>query len=63
MDNQASNAPINERRPRRKFPVGGLIILIVGILWLLNNLGFSWAGNIWVPLIVIVVGLTIIIRR
>ncbi len=63
MDNDQSNAPMNERRNRRKWPMGGLIILIIGIVWLLNNLGLTWAGNIWVPLIVIVVGLTIIIRR
>lgn len=50
-------------RGKRKLPLGGVILIIVGALWLLNNMGFSWASSIWVPVIVIVIGLYIVTKR
>lgn len=50
-------------RPRRGKHFGGVILVIVGVAWLLQNLGFSWAKGIWFPLIIIALGLYIMAKR
>ena len=64
MENNQPNQPeIVIQKKKKGFPLGGLIVLVVGIIWLLNGLGVSWATGVLVPAVVIVIGLALIIRR
>lgn len=56
---QPSPAPVK----RQKLPLGGVILIIVGVFWLLNNIGLNWADKVWVPAVVIVAGLYVITKR
>lgn len=50
---------------RRPEPVGAIVLIVVGMLFLFSTLGvlrFDWIGHGW-PLIVIAVGLWMLIRR
>lgn len=60
MPSQQSPAPIT--RPKRP-PVGGVILLVVGVVWLLQNLGFAWAKGIWLPLLLIVFGAYLVAKK
>jgi len=62
MENDQAQQPVTPAK-RGKLPLGGVILLIIGALWLLNNLGFSWADNIWIPVVIIVIGLYTITKK
>lgn len=52
---------------RSRFPIAALILIVLGILFLLSNLG--WLPRLgplfaqWWPLILIVVGVSLLVRR
>lgn len=48
----------------RNIPTGALVLIIIGVLFLLQNIGFfhfQWVGKLW-PLILIALGLRVILR-
>jgi hypothetical protein len=52
-------------RPRRREPVGAIILVGLGVLFLLNTLNifsFDWIGRLW-PLLIIGFGAVLFIRR
>ena len=51
--------------PRSTVPTGAIVLIIIGAAFLLDNLGimhFHWIGRMW-PLILIVIGVNMFIRR
>jgi hypothetical protein len=51
--------------PRRREPIGAVVLIALGLLFLLNTLGFfrfNWVGHFW-PLLVIGLGAWLLIRR
>jgi len=45
------------------FPTFAIILLVIGIVWFLNDTGY-WAFNIpWVPLVLIVVAIGMVFNR
>jgi hypothetical protein len=40
-----------------------IIMIITGIFWLLGNLGYQWVENIWLPVIIIIIGIYLIYRN
>ena len=48
---------------RAKFPVLGVIILLVGIFWLFDDIGLLQTNVPWIPIIVIVIGAGLIMNR
>ncbi len=64
MDEKKEEKQLSDKpEKRKKFPLGGVIILVVGIVWLLKGLGLNWADDTLVPSIVIVVGLALIFKK
>ncbi|MFH1171157.1 MAG: DUF5668 domain-containing protein [bacterium] len=61
MDTQPEQTP----QRRKRTPLGGIILLLIGILWLLQNLGLlgDWIRSAWLPIILIIVGVAIIAKR
>ena len=53
----------HQRRHKSIFPVGGFIVLIIGIVWMLNELHVFTVDLPWVPLVIIVIGLGIILNH
>lgn len=47
----------------KRFPTFAWILLVVGILWLLNELGTISIDIPWIPIIVIVIALGMIINK
>lgn len=47
---------------KRGFPLGGTVILLIGVLLMLDRLGVEWADNIWFPAFLIVLGIAFIFR-
>ncbi|MBN1386278.1 hypothetical protein JW968_04885 [Candidatus Woesearchaeota archaeon] len=43
--------------PARRFPTFAVIVLVIGIIWLLNDLGFFVVKVPWIPIILIVVAI------
>ncbi len=51
--------------PRRREPIGAIVLIALGLLFLLNTLGFfrfDWVGHFW-PLFIIALGAWLLIRR
>jgi hypothetical protein len=51
--------------PRRREPVGALVLIGLGVLFLLNTLDvfhFSWVKHFW-PLLIIALGVALFYRR
>jgi hypothetical protein len=48
---------------KRKFPTLAIILLVIGFVWFLNDLGFLAVNLPWIPLVLIVVALGIIINK
>jgi hypothetical protein len=46
-----------------RFPVAGVILLIIGIVWFLNELHIFTIDIPWIPLILIVVAIGILANR
>jgi apolipoprotein N-acyltransferase len=53
----------HSRKHRNIFPVGGFIVLVIGIVWMLNELNVFSINLPWVPLVIIVIGLGIILNH
>lgn len=51
------------RRKNRVFPLAGVILLIIGIVWLLNELNIFMISIPWVPLVLIVIAISIIVNH
>lgn len=54
-----------EPQPASRIPTGALILIGLGVLFLLQNvgvLGFNWVGRFW-PIILIIIGVSLFIRR
>ncbi|HTZ42191.1 MAG TPA: hypothetical protein VMC07_03225 [Candidatus Omnitrophota bacterium] len=54
-----------ERHLHRKgiFPVAGIILLIIGIVWFLNDINIFSINLPWVPLVLIVIAIGLIVNR
>ena len=48
---------------KNRFPTFATILLIVGIMWLLNDLGIVYIKIPWIPLILIIVAIGMIYNR
>jgi membrane-bound ClpP family serine protease len=48
---------------RAKFPVLGVLLLILGMVWLFNELGYPKINLPWIPVIVIVIAVAMIFNR
>ena len=56
----------SERYARHRehvFPLAGVILLVIGIVWFLNELNVFSINVPWVPLVVIVIGISLIVHR
>jgi len=54
-----------EPAPRESIPVGAVVLIALGVIFLLNSMGwlaFHWVGRLW-PLILIGLGVWLLIRR
>jgi TM2 domain-containing membrane protein YozV len=57
--------PIPENLARRPEPIGAIVLIVVGMLFLFSTLGFlrfDWISHGW-PILVIVVGVWLLVRR
>lgn len=55
----------SEKLSAKNIPTGAIILIAIGVLFLLDNIGmfrFDWVGKLW-PLILIALGLRIILRH
>lgn len=52
-----------KRKPRFRFPLGAILLIIFGVTWLLANFGFAWVWKIWVPGVVIAVGVYLLLAK
>lgn len=56
----------NEGKLAKKpiFPTGGIFLIVLGVIFLLNNYGFSYIdiGKLW-PVILIIVGLGVVLNN
>jgi hypothetical protein len=50
-------------RKKRKFPTMAVILLIVGLVWFLNDLKVISIDIPWIPAILVIVAIGIIINR
>lgn len=48
---------------KAKFPVLALILLIFGLVWLLNELGYLNIDVPWIPLVIVIIALGMIVNR
>ena len=48
---------------KNKFPVLAVILLIVGIVWMLNELGYLIIDVPWIPVILVVIAIGMIANR
>ncbi|MDD5192926.1 MAG: hypothetical protein PHH54_03005 [Candidatus Nanoarchaeia archaeon] len=46
-----------------KFPTLAVILLIVGLAWLLSELGYLTINVPWIPVILIVIAIAMIVNR
>jgi len=46
----------------KKFPTFGVILLIIGVIWLLNEVGVLAVRVPWIPVILIVIAIGIIMN-
>lgn len=51
------------KKSKPKFPTLAVILLVLGAIWLLNDMGYLAIEISWVPLILIIVAVGIIINR
>jgi len=51
------------RKNYKKFPTFAWILLVVGVLWLLGDLGLIGIDIPWVPVIVIVIAIGLIVNK
>lgn len=51
------------RKNKPKFPTLAVILLVVGAVWLLNDVGYLAINIPWIPLILIIVAVGLIINR
>ncbi|MBU0963629.1 hypothetical protein KKC06_01160 [Patescibacteria group bacterium] len=55
ISNKTSNNP--EKKDSFEIKKGPLLIILIGIFWLLGNLGIDWIGKIWLPIVIILIGI------
>jgi hypothetical protein len=48
---------------KSKFPILAVILLVVGIIWLVNELGYLAITIPWVPVVLIIIAVGLIINR
>jgi len=48
---------------KRRFPTFAVILLILGIIWLLSDMGVVSINVPWIPLIIIVIAIGMIINH
>ena len=48
---------------KNKFPTFAVILLVLGILWVINSLGYIVVDIPWLPLILIIVAIGMIANR
>lgn len=46
-----------------KFPILAVILLIVGLVWLFNELGYFKIDLPWIPVILVVIAIGMIVNR
>jgi len=47
-----------------KFPMLGVILLVIGVIWLLDGLNLlPWKNIPWVPVVLIIVAIGLIVNR
>ncbi|MFC1687120.1 LiaI-LiaF-like domain-containing protein [Patescibacteria group bacterium] len=50
-------------RSKPRITLGPILLIVVGVLWLLSNLGYSWGEDVWIPVIIIIVGVWLIYKN
>jgi len=48
---------------KKKFPILAAILLVIGIVWFLNDLRVLTINVPWVPLVILIIALGMIINR
>jgi uncharacterized membrane protein YoaK (UPF0700 family) len=51
------------RKNKPKFPTLAVVLLILAVIWLINDMGYLAIKIPWIPVILIVVAVGIIINR
>ncbi|MDP2925846.1 MAG: hypothetical protein Q8N99_05735 [Nanoarchaeota archaeon] len=52
------------RKNKLRFPTFAIVLLIVGVIWLLNELDIlPWKDIPWIPLVLIIIAVGMIINR
>jgi len=54
---------IKKKHYAKKIPVFGILLLIIGIIWILQDFALITIDIPWVPIIVILIALAIILKR
>ena len=47
----------------KKFPMLAVILLVIAVVWLLNDLGYIAFNIPWIPLILMIIAIGLIINR
>lgn len=50
-------------KKKRKFPTFAVILLVVGLIWLLNELAVITINIPWIPVVLVIVAIGMIINR
>jgi hypothetical protein len=50
-------------KKKRKFPTFAVILLVVGLIWLLNELQVIAIDIPWIPVVVVIVAIGMILNR
>jgi hypothetical protein len=50
-------------KKKRKFPTLAVILLVLGLLWLMADVGFLRMNIPWIPIVIIIIAIGMIINR
>ncbi len=66
-DAKNNKSSISDKQGKQNVKKGnnvfGIILIVIGLLWLLNNLGYNWAKGIWLPAVMIIFGAYLIYKN
>lgn len=65
MENQPEKkyVPEDQNQPKKKAPILAVILLVIGLVWLLIELGLITADIPWLPIVLIFVAIGMIYNR
>ncbi len=52
-----------DKKARTKFPTFATILLVLGLLWLLTDMGLLMVNIPWIPVILVIIAVGMIVNR